>query len=140
MTAAPYRSAWVAEIELLPRDALRIVHVAARAEEAEEADAEVIAGEPLEEAVRADVVLADDEVVALLHREDLLDAPDFLAIGVVDLAADQQLDVDLGAHFENGILPTTCSRSHSSHASSGCSSTSTTMSMSISFTFDQGMR
>lgn len=102
---------------------MRIAHVAAHAE-------------ALHQPVLADVVLADHELAALLDRENFFDAADGLAVLVDDFAADQQLDV----YLENGILPTTCSRSQSSHASSGCSSTPISTLMSISFTFDQGMR
>ena len=126
----------IAEVELLPRDALRIARVPARAEEAQQSDADVIRGEPLHEPARADVVFADDEVAPLLDGQHLLDAPEGAAALVEDFAADEQLDV----HFANGSLPTTWSRSHSSHARSGCSSTSTVTSMSTFVTFDHGMR
>src|SRR5205823_10380142 len=83
-----HRPPRIAEVELLPRDALRIAQVAARAEETQQPDAEVIDGEPLHQSVLPDVVFADHELVALLDAPDLLDLADGLAALVEDYAAD----------------------------------------------------
>jgi hypothetical protein len=67
----------------------------AAAEVAKKADADVVDREALEEAVAADEIVRDEELVAVAVGQHFLDAADALAVDVDDTAAEEQLQLQL---------------------------------------------
>jgi hypothetical protein len=85
----------VAQIQLVPRDAVRISALGATAEVTEKADADVVDREAFEERVAADEVVRHEELAAVAVGEHFLDAPDTFAVDVDDSAAEEQLHLYL---------------------------------------------
>jgi predicted neutral ceramidase superfamily lipid hydrolase len=85
----------IAQVQLLPRNPVRVRAVRTAAEVAKEAGADVEDGEALEEAVAADEIVRDEKVVSLAIGEDLLDAADAFAAGIDDTPSEEQLQLHL---------------------------------------------
>jgi hypothetical protein len=74
---------------------MRMRALGAAAEVAKEADADVVDREAFEEAVAADEVMSNEQLVAVAIGEHFLDTADALAVDVDDAAAEEQLQLYL---------------------------------------------